>query len=68
MKNRGENHDSVQRDKVTMVKRILIVGLSLLIICSILTPVLYFYLKHNAQDTQVTFYELEQKKKISLNK
>ncbi len=61
MKNRGEDHDSVQRDRVTMVKRILLMAASLLIICSILTQVLFLYLQHNSRDTQVIVYELKQK-------
>lgn len=62
MKNRGEGYDSVQEERITMVKRILLMGVSLLIIWSILTPMLYFYLQYNSQDTQVTFYEVKQEK------
>ena len=63
MENKGQGHDSVQKDKIIMVKRILLMAAGLLIICSILTQVLFLYLQYKLHDTQVIVYELEQEEK-----
>ena len=63
MENKGQGHDSVQKDKIIMVKRILLMAAGLLIICSILTKVLFLYLQYKSHDTQVIVYELEQEGK-----
>ena len=63
MEHKEQGHDSVQKDKIIMVKRILLMAAGLLIICSILTQVLFLYLQYKSHDTQVIVYELEQEEK-----
>ena len=63
MRNKEQHHDSLQKVNIIMVKTILLMTAGLLIICIILTQVLFRYLQYKSYDTQVIVYELEQEEK-----
>ncbi len=60
MKHRELTHESVQNNKIDMVKKILLVTASLLIIYTILTRGLYLYVQYRSNNTQITIYELNE--------